>query len=293
MDVLNASESSDDYWRRPADGTGSLERSSALWEEQRTQLTELLGPEARDDPLRLAYEKRRYGNLSTEKLIRLLDVQKDYAQLRAKARPAGQPFTPEMAVSLIAIEREFRTDLGRLLTPAELEQYDLRSSPAAGRLRMKLGVFETSESEFQKLFSLYRQIDEQYPILYASGGPQDPTGRARAEADAQSKVEAILSPERFADFIQASNPDHSQLNTLVTRLQLPISAAREVVAIQQDISARATVAASPGAAREHQQSIASRAEAQRRITAILGASGFDAYERYCGAWLAALGPATP
>ena len=51
----------------------------------------------------------------------------------------------------------------------------------------------------------------------------------------------MLTPDRVDAYKQAVDPAYQMVNLLVARLELPASAATEIVAVQQDISKRANV----------------------------------------------------
>jgi len=111
---------------------------------------------------------------------------------------------------------------------------------------------------------------------------------------AKNQIVAQLGPDRAADFMQASNPAYSQLNRLVARLDLPLSAATQVATVQQETQQEvAAVRADPnvkGAARRAEVAALATDATNKISTALGGARGLDAYKQYGGQWLVNLTP---
>jgi hypothetical protein len=280
------------YWREPPDEFHEqMNAVGRLIHERNALLKKLLGPDAYFDELMRGFQRRRYGDLPPAKLSRLEQIVADYEELNEQVRPAGRPGAPEERDKLLALTREMRFDLEKLLTPSELDQYDLRSSPTAFRLRETLRSFNATEAEYRALFPLFRRIDEEFPILYASGGPEDSVGREQAMQALLPAIASVLGPERYADYQQATAQEYQQLNRLMARLDLPLSTARAVTNVQREIEQRAReVRSDPrldAAARESElNALAQSAEA--KITASLGIRGLEAYKQYGGGWLTTL-----
>jgi hypothetical protein len=282
------------FWKQPPNAFQDPEIFAAyqkLSRERENLLQELLGPDAAaGDELTRAYQQRRFGELAPEKLQRLQALLADYNELRAQLRPAGRPAGPEDAQRAAGLEQELRADLARLLTPSELEQYDLRSSPTAAQLRRRLDAFRPSEDEYKAIFSMQRMLDAQNPALNQPPNPQQLAARQAAEEQVQTQLQSVLGPDRYADYLQATNPSHAALNQLVARLDLPVAAAREVVAVQQSIGGRArgiltSDTLTPQQQREQLQALSR--EATARISATLGPRGLDAYQKQAQ-WMKAL-----
>ena len=109
----------------------------------------------------------------------------------------------------------------------------------------------------------------------------------------REQIKALLGPERYADYQQASQPQYQQLNALVARLDLPLSAAAQVASVQQDVQQRVAAVRADrklSADARTAQLVALAQEAATKITATLGARGLEGYKQNGGQWLNQLTP---
>lgn len=101
----------------------------------------------------------------------------------------------------------------------------------------------------------------------------------------------MLGAERYADYQHAKLSEHYALNRLVERLELPIAAARAVVAVQHDATApaasfRANATLTPEQRAAHFDALSQ--ESGAKISAALGPRGLAAYKATSGQWLQSL-----
>jgi hypothetical protein len=229
------------------------------------------------------------GKLPNEKQSALNAILRDYEALRRsiyeETNGTGRPADMESRVRLL--EKEQRADMAKVLTAEELLEHDLRSSPAASKLREDTVLMDLSEQEYRTLFPGYQAALESI----TPSTRRDPVAIRAAEQQMNAVAESILGPERYADYLQAKDPASKRLNQIVQRLDLPLSAARNVVAVQADITQRAEVIrlnkALTGEQRATQLSALAQ-EAAQQITGSLGKTGYNAYVHYSGKWLTSL-----
>jgi len=287
------------YWKNPVEVKPDPKIDAELAQlkkEQTAAMEQLFGPgnefDDENDERRIM-RSRMYGDLPNEKISRVLAVQRSQAErlnLLYEASRGGAPLDME---KMNLIGREEHAEIARLLSPAELLEFDLRSGATASRLRAALTGFNPTEAEYRALFPLYQAFDVQFAPLYVSKNPQDLGALGTAQQQMQEQARALLSPERYADYLQSSRPEYQQLNQLVTRLDLPLSAAAQVVTVQQDIQSRANVIrtnADLAAADRTAQLAALANEASAKITAAIGARGLEGYKQSGGQWLDTLNP---
>ena len=208
------------YWRQPPylmSGSKVLEDLNQIYRERARLLRELLGDDA------LAYggtdisaaQRRQYGDLPRAKIDLVARINDDYADMTGQIRAAMQGVTlPEDREKLALLEREKRADLAAVLTPAELADYELRTSHVTNRLRTALSIMNADESEFRKIHAaLQPYADVLYPQTPNSGLVQIDQ-RRDATLRANEQLKTALGPERFADYQRASNSDYQQLYRL-------------------------------------------------------------------------------
>jgi hypothetical protein len=242
--------------------------------------------------------RRQVGDLPPEKLNSIASIEQDYAlmgqELRANAR--GGPPSPADLEKLALLDRERRADIAKLLTPEEQLDFQMHYGPTSARMRRDLALFKPTEAEYRALFPLLDSVEQQFPSHLGTSADTVAARRA-AEEKLQSQITAVLGADRYDEFKQSTDPANAQLNRLVARLDLPLSAAVGVAAIRNDVQQRATEI------RQNQQldpparnaQLAALAEeASGKISQTLGGSrGLDAYKEYGGQWLTNLVPRQP
>ncbi|MDB6094900.1 MAG: hypothetical protein JWM32_2462 [Verrucomicrobia bacterium] len=274
---------------------GNTRAYSDLTKEQNALTKELLGADAAPDefPQHLVAQ-RMFGNLSPEKLDRIQAISRDYGDLRSQITTESRGMMlPEDREKMALLQKEERADLVKLLTPAELEEYDLRNSSTSFRLRYQLSAFNPTEEEFRTLFRLNQASEN--ATASSNGGPGAATRAAQqaAQAQLQAQIAAALGPARAAEYQQSTNPAYMEVNRLLARLDLPSTIAPQVVAVQQDIQERAnTVRRDSTLTPEARagQLAALNQEAETKLTSALGTRGYNAYRSMSGGWINGLTP---
>ena len=264
-----------------------------LGKEQTALIKNLLGPDGQTGAEEQQfYQRAQYGNIPREKVDRIQAILADYSDLSQEvyAKTSGTIQLPEDREKLALIEKEKLADLAKILTPEELEDYQLRTSSAASQLRYNLASFNPTEAEFRALYRATAAVEAQL-------GPQ---GNVRTMDDMKKRNDALLarlqgtlSPERIAEVKMAIDPEYQSINRVVARLELPPATSQTVVAVQKDIQQRAAAvrndrALTPEARNTQLAALAD--EATTKLTASLTPRGFEAYKTYGGAWVQNLVP---
>lgn len=264
-----------------------------LGREQTNLLKQVLGSdESTGSDEAAAYRRRQFGDLPRSKADQLQSILSDYNDLRNEVyMSTNGVMLPEDHEKLALLEKEQRADLTAALTPEELENYLLRSSPTANSMRSQLTLFSPSEDEFRAIFDLQQSFDDKY------GSTNTMTSASYRERQTHQQelldqVKNVLTPDRYAAYQQAVDPAYQMVNRLVARLDLPASAATGVVAVQKDIGNRASaIRSDPNLTRElkNAQLTALADEATGKLNTVLGARGVEAYKQYGGQWMQNLG----
>ena len=266
----------------------------AASKEYTDTLKSLVGEDPNADNLASAYQKRRFGDLPKAKIEQLQAIEADYSELVMQVQhDARGLLLPEDNAKLALLEKEKLTDFAKVLTPQELEDYNLRSSNTASQMRSTLATFNPTEAEFRALFKFQSALDEQYPRPMGSYTSEQMAPRQAAEKQLQPQIEALLGPDRYADYQLATDPKYQQVNRLVARLELPASTSVDVVNVQETIQKQATALRQDRTLTPDQrnaQLAALAQQAQTQLTAALGTQGYDAYKNYGGYWLQNLQP---
>jgi hypothetical protein len=286
------------YWKRAEETTRDPKLEAALKQleqEHGDTLKKFFGPGGGGDDEAEAMRRRQFGDLPVEKIERIGSISQRYGKSISELFSGlqGAPLSADGEEKFRALQKQMHDEIAGALTPAELLEYDLRNSSTAGRLRNALAGFNSTEAEYRALFPLYQAFDAQYPPFFVAPSPEQAAARFAAEQALREQAKALLPPDRVADFEQATRPGAQQLNQLIARLDLPLSAAAQVMTVQQDIQQRAGVIRRNGtlsADDRAAQLAALAAEANTKITAALGARGLEGYRQNGGQWLTQLQP---
>ena len=207
--ALIAQQEDTPYWKAQQRFGLDPKTMSALRElsrEQNEQIKALLGPDGViGNEERQAYQRRQYGDLPRDKIDQLQNIVSDYSELRQQVYAnANGVMLPEDREKITLLEKEQRTDLAGILTPQEMENYELRSSSTASLLRSQLGTFKPTEEEFRTIFRATRAAEEQYGSI--SGGVANGNQIRLIQTAVLENTKSLLTPERYADLKQASDP---------------------------------------------------------------------------------------
>lgn len=291
------------FWQieKPADPK-TLAALRELSREQTNLMKELLGDNGAPDidPMYAANQQRQFGNLSADKVEQMKKVQADYGELRQEIYTAAGigggaiTLTPQERAKLALLEKEQEADIRQLLTPQELEDYQLRSSNTANIMRYNLMSFGPTEQEFRTIFPLQKAFDEQYRSqMMESPSPEAMRQRREAEKQLTAQIAAVLGPERGPEYERAVDSNYRQIYNVVTRLELPKEVATEVWTLQKDVEQRtATLNRNPALtpAARAEQLAAINQEVTTKLTGALGQRGLDVYKQHGGYWLQNLTP---
>lgn len=293
------------WWRGGMNGSASGTKITIarqqLQRDEKAALDELLGPDPGISDYARAKRARQYGaDLSPAKVTELERLDADYAELIAEVRNASQGiYLPEDREKLAFLEKEKRADMAKILTPAELLEIDLRSSPTANQLRYQLDAFKPTDDEYRAIFKVQQAFDSKFPPNELMTTEQRTQRNSPDNQKALiSQIQTVLPPDRFADYQLKTDPAYIQTNLLATQLSIPATAVADIVAVQKDITKRAAEVRadrtlSPDLRTQQLSNLA--AEATLRLTPLLGEAGYNAYTQggRTGYWLTALTPRRP
>ena len=205
-----------------------LESMSQANRERSTLLRELLGDDffasSGLDPT--AEQRRQFGDLSKSKIDLIQRINDDYAEMLSQVRAATSGITlPDDRAKMALLEREKHADLAAILTPQELEDYEIRNSPITLRLQSAFTLMNATEDEFRTIYRLQQQFNDQ---LNPTGGVFNSAlmqQRRDAETQITAQLKSALGEARTAEFLRAQNREFQSLAQLTQRENLPLDAA--------------------------------------------------------------------
>lgn len=272
-------------------------------EEKRAVIRQLLGVDSDEEAERRTGVSIQYGQgfefLSADLRARLREIER-HAEMKlqsAELIPGGwsdPDYQRRKNEALVWKENAIK----ELLSPGQFEEYEMRVSHDAFRLRNSLRPFDPSEEEFRTIFRLEKQFGMDQ--ANSGGNPADParkqideqTGRVIPSATStrqfQEAVKQALGEQRYADYELATDSNYSMLHNIVQTHGLPQETARAVydmnkAAEQQATAIRENSTLSPEAREAGFERL--RKQTEEEASKLLGDAAFPLYRHQFGAWL--------
>lgn len=199
----------------------------ALHREKSRLRVELLGPDpdAPDDGSSLPPAKRE--------AVRLLAADYDETVDAIEHGGISERFLlPAEKAALASLKEQQKTELAALLTPAELADFELRTSSITEDIRDELHGFDATDQEFTAIYEFWKKEN--------SGGGFFGHNLFFSEEEIAAPLKAILGDERFAEFRRAGNYEFGKIRSLVQRAGLPPETAAQVYDLRVHLEQEST-----------------------------------------------------
>ena len=235
MKALVSSAQDTPFWKTQSMNSWNnpkfFEQMNQIYRDRSRRLREVLGDEAFAEGGHdaTAAQKRRFGDMSKQKIDLVQRIADDYAEMTSQVRSATQGITlPEDREKLALLEREKHADLAAVLTLEELEAYEMRTSPTANRLSTALTLMDASEAEFRAIYRIQQPFaDVLYPTM-GTVGSDLMLQRNDALKKIAEQLKVALGDARYADYVRDSNFEFQQLNRIAQRENIPTETAVRV-----------------------------------------------------------------
>lgn len=214
-------------------------------ENQRLALVEkLLGPEAaekeRDVPAfwsNVPLSGPVLGKLDREKHAAVQEIcGRSIERSYAMQAPRWAQFNDPQAqlpteVDLAKLREQTRSEIRKVLTPEEQEEFLLRYSQVSHNLATELSGFDPSPEEFRRIFRAVDPIDHRLHLEFGSAAALSPQQRERYERQRSEAIRGVLSPERYQAFLVAKDPLYRQAKMTANQMRAPSEAFPTVYAL--------------------------------------------------------------
>jgi hypothetical protein len=286
--ALRPDAASQTFWKNAVVDPRIRAEEFKLYREQQKMLRELLGADA-EPPETSIYSQRRFETVPAAKLDEVKDALRQFEERRQEVySTVVGVITPEHQRKVAALEKEHQATMAQILTPAELEEFNVRNSDVARSLRNELAAFNPTEKEFRAIYKLQSQIEPFTPNM----SQEESQRRGEAYNQAREQFKAMLGPDRAAEYVRASDFSYRQTSQLVSRLELPPETTTKVWDVKQDIEKRANELRRQSSLppEERTKQLAALAEeGTTRVTELVGKRGIEAYKQQGGGfWLQGL-----
>ncbi len=219
-------------------------------------------------------QRRQFGNLDRTKIDAAQRVEDDYAEMTSAIRAAMKGVTlPEDREKLALLEREKRADLAALLSPADLADYELRSSPITSLLRGQLNGFAPTEAEYRAIFQMQQALGEKNSSNGMPLGGGDYQQRQAALEQLETQLKTTLGEARYADYARETNYEYQQLKRIAQRENLPAETASRAFGLRESIAQQSNRIFDDTALTDDQKRSALQSLAQGTRTQLLATLG--------------------
>ncbi len=278
------------FWKLPANyymsGDKRLEEINRLYRERSRALRDLFKDDFFASTDTSMAQRRQFGDLPLSKIEALQRIEDDYNDMIAAVRTeARNIILPEDREKLALLNREKQADLASIMTPQELEAYELRSSQTSTMLRSRLANFDPTEAEFRALYQAQLALNEKF-----QGGFQSVDYQQRQEFQNayQDQLRAALGDKRYADYVRETSSDFQQLTRLAQRDNIPRETALQAYDLRNTVATESNqifdnAALSTEAKREALKNLA--ASTRNRILATLGPTAGPEFVRISDQWI--------
>jgi len=214
-------------------------------EERRTILAKLLG-EDWDDHVKLPSLNNSAINLTgpvlgalpqemwnavQEICQRSLDRSMTY---QAKMNE-GAPFDN---IEMAKLREMTRSELVKILTPEQMEEFLLRYSHNSTKLRQDMRGVDLTPDEFRRIFRAIDPAEHQMQLDY--GGPEalSPKQREQLEAQRDRAIREALSPARYQQYLATKDPLYRQAQALAGSYGLNAKGVQALYELQKNFATR-------------------------------------------------------
>jgi hypothetical protein len=275
-----------------------LEKSGKKQEvdfEKREIIRELLGVDLAAEKSKASGEHDFYEDrltfLDTDKRARVRMIMeranREEVALREKSWLENDELTPEERERLREIALAKEREVAALLSPAELEQYNLWFSESAYKVRDSFFAMEPSEEDFMAIYKLQREFDAEWGGKDANGAER--TNYENAQREYEQKVREYLGEERYEDYRRSRDGDFQQLQATAVQFGLGQGVAGEVYGFKKVLGEEhERVRQMPGLTAEQRDRIfqALADEAERAVVEVMGPKPYRYYMRSgAGKWI--------
>jgi uncharacterized protein YdcH (DUF465 family)/LysM repeat protein len=208
-----------EWWRSTPSSeaqSNAMARVHALESERSALLTKLLGPDwdkgrAEQQFTPLALTGPVLGNLSDDVKANVQEIaRRSTERMREYLAQAATNGVAPNPNELARMREETRQQLAATLSPQQLEEFLLRYSENANRLRQEFAGLNTTPEEFRSLFRAIDAIDREIQTRYSGDDPASQRARQALEQQRLAAIRTTLGPERFDAYQTVRDPAYHE-----------------------------------------------------------------------------------
>lgn len=282
------------WWARNDPANDKIVRE--IQKEKVALLKELLGPDYAKEQAKQngwpSYEDDFSKSLSQETKDKMQEINEKFNDLRNEFYKKTKGYQDEDdQKEFRKLEKQQYAELARVLTPEQLEQYQLRNSQLANNLKWnELEGLSVSEDEFKAIYKA-KQAQEDARTEGDEKLSRDERNKLKKESEEQLKE--ALGEDRFKEYQLNQDYDYRSLAKMTGKLGLDKAVAAQVYGMKADVEKTTRQVQSDKTLTSEQrkeklQTI--RAETEAEVTRQLGERGYKAYKNNNGWWIRNISP---
>jgi len=254
-----------------------------LNKEKESLLKELLGDDFRKDIMRQhAYgfvEDPYLEAMPKEKKTAVQEIQAKFNEERSELyRKAKGYISQEDQEELKRIAGRMHEEMGKILGPQELFEYEVRTSELASNMKYNdVQAFDANEQEFRAIFKAKQEAEQ----MNQAGSSRDKDWQVKYRA-AQDELKTALGEERYRQYERSKDNDYQNLMRLTDSRDLPRDAADQVFQLKEELQKAASEVRRNKEFTDEQRAAALQAmriDTEKAAIQVLGERNFNAYKR--------------
>ncbi len=209
------------WWRSEPDTNvlvAASEKARGLEEERRALLARLLGTNWESGDMVSLPRPTRPGIVLDGPVLGVLpaDVKQQVQEISNRSQERLQAYLEAQIrdgkntdpQEIARLRQQTRDELGRVLAPAQLEEFLLRYSQDANELRSEFGqlkFFHATPEEFRAVFRATDALDQQISAL-TGNDPSTIDTRKALEEQRENAIKIALGPKRYEQYLMLQDP---------------------------------------------------------------------------------------
>ncbi len=291
------------YWEpktreRTVDTLAKAGQKQEIDFKKREIVRELLGIDLASERSRVKGERdfyeERLGFLEPEKQMRVRmaieTANREETLLREQSWLENDELTPDEKKKLRDIQQHKTSEIEQMLTPEELERYNLWFSPSAYRVRDAFLVLEPNEQDFLALYRFQKEFDDRWNGVDVSTlSPDEKWQYQQAQNKLNDQIHEHLGQERYEKFLQTREPDFQQMQDTIAQFGLKPDVVGEVysfkkVLVEERSHVNATASIDPAQKQEILKALSE--ETEKAVVETMGPKAYRYYIRSgAGKWI--------
>jgi hypothetical protein len=141
-------------------------------------------------------------------------------------------------IEVARLREQTRADLTKVLTTEQLEEFLLRYSQNATKLRQELAGIEVTREEFRRVFRVIDPLQHRMQVDYGSLDALSARQRDQLEALRDRAMKEALAPERYAQYVTTRDPIFKQAQIMASQSGLNALAIPPLHDMQKSLETR-------------------------------------------------------